>query len=123
MKKAKSIALWAIQSLLALSLIWSAWMKLFTPTSHLAQMWSWAGEVSDALVKFTGIVDLTGALGLILPGIFNIKSRLTAIAALGVVLLMICAIIFHVARGEASSIGVNIVFLALASVIWWYRRR
>ncbi|RYF46110.1 MAG: DoxX family protein, partial [Cytophagaceae bacterium] len=103
------ISLWIIQLVLAGSLGWSVAMKLFQPINKLAAMWPWTAQVPYALVKWTALVDLFGALGLILPTLLNIRPQLTSFTALAVIGLMICAIIFHVSRGEASLIGVNII--------------
>lgn len=121
--KAWHISLWIAQVLLALSLLWAAWMKLLQPTGDLAAMWPWAGEVPDSLIKLTGFVDLLGGFGLILPTLLRILPRLTILAAWGVVLLMIVAGTFHVVRGEASQIGANIVFGLMAVFIAWGRSR
>jgi len=118
--KALNITLWVAQLLLASSMVWAASMKLLQP-EKVAAMWPWAGQVSPALVKFTGIVDLLGGLGLVLPILLNIKPKLTPIAAICVIVLMVCASIFHVVRGEASQIGVNIVFASIAAFIAWGR--
>ncbi|QMW04662.1 DoxX family protein [Spirosoma foliorum] len=119
--KALHISLWIIQVILAATFIWAAAMKLFQPIDQLANMWPWVGQIPVAFVKFTGLVDLLGAVGLILPAWLRIKPQLTPIAALGTVVLMICASIFHITRGEASVIGVNIVFAVLAAFIAWGR--
>lgn len=119
--KAWHISLWIVQALLASSLLWAAWMKLLQPASDLAAMWPWAGEVPNGLIKLTGFVDLLGGLGLILPTLLRIRPFLTILAAWGVVLLMIVAGGFHIARGEASQIGANIVFGLMAVFIAWGR--
>jgi hypothetical protein len=119
--KAIHIALWVVQALLAASLIWAATMKLFQPVETLSVMWPWVGQVSGALVKGTGIVDLLAGLGLTLPSLLRIKPQLTPIAAFGVVVLMVCASVFHIMRGEASSIGANTVFALMAAFIAWGR--
>ena len=115
------IALWIAQIVLAASLIWASSMKLLQPIKALATLWPWAGEVPVALVKFTGIVDLLGAFGLILPSLLRIKPQLTPLAAVGIIALMVCASIFHISRGEISQIGVNIVFALMAVFIAWGR--
>lgn len=84
-------------------------------------MWPWAGQVSPSFVKFTGIIDLLGAVGLVFPALLRIRPWLTPLAATGIVLLMIAASIFHVSRGEASLIGFNIVVAAIAAFIAWGR--
>ncbi|MCK7555936.1 DoxX family protein [Chitinophaga sedimenti] len=56
----RNVLLWIAQAILAALLTWAAVMKLFQSPAQLAAMWPWAAEVPVALVKFTGIVDLTG---------------------------------------------------------------
>ncbi len=119
--KALHISLWAVQVILAASLIWAAAMKLFQPVEKLAEMWPWAGQVSTGLLKFTGVTDLLGGLGLILPALLRIRPRLTWISAACIVLLMMVASIFHISRGEASLIAPNIVFALLAAFVAWGR--
>jgi hypothetical protein len=115
------IILWIAQVFLAGILIWASSMKLFRPVSQLALMWPWVGQVSSVFVKFTGLVDLLGALGLLLPALLRVKPNLTPMAALSLIVLMICASAFHIARGEAAAIGFNIVFALIAGFIAWGR--
>lgn len=119
--KAFHVILWIAQVVLASTLIWSSTMKLFQPIGKLSAMWPWAGQVSLAFVKLTGLIDLLGAVGLILPALLRIRPKLTPVAALAIIALMICASIFHISRGEASSIGVNIFFAIIAVFIAWGR--
>ena len=119
--KALNIALWAVQILLAGSLVWAAGMKLLQPVSTLAAMWPWAGQVPAALVKFTGVVDLLGGLGLVLPMLLRIKPRLTYFAAIGVIVLLVTACIFHLSRGEAKQIIPNVIFICMAVFVAWGR--
>ena len=72
-------------------------------------------------VKLTGVVDLLGAMGLVLPTLLRIRPGLTPIAAICIILLMVCASVFHLMRGEASVIGVNVVFALLAAFVAWGR--
>ncbi|GAB4019349.1 DoxX family protein [Spirosoma koreense] len=115
--------LWIVQLILAVSLLWAAAMKWFQPIDKLSAMWPWVGQVPSALVKFTGLVDFLGAFGLVLPAWLRIKPQLTPLAAVGIIALMIIASIFHSLRGEASVIGVNIVFALMAAFVAWGRFR
>ena len=117
------IALWVIQILLAASLVWGASMKLLQPIEQLAAMWPWTGQIPVELVKLTAVVDLLGATGLILPALLRIQPKLTPIAAMAVVALMICASVFHIVRGEAAVIGANVVFAVMAAFVAWGRLR
>lgn len=119
--KALHIALWVVQGLMAVTLLWAASVKLFQPVAQVAAMWPWAGEVPVAVLKLTAVVDLLGGLGLILPSLLRVQPRLTALAAVGIVVLMLCASVFHIARGEGSQIGFNIVFGVLAMFVAWGR--
>ena len=118
--KTLHILLWVTQGLLSATLLWASATKLFKPAAELAQMWPWTAQ-HRGLVLFTGILDLLGALGLILPGILRIRPQLTRYAAYGIIALMIAASIFHISRGEAALIGINIVVAAMATFIAWGR--
>ena len=122
-KKSKvlNVILWIAQVLLAATFVWAAMMKLFQPIDKLSAMWPWVAEVPVVLLKFTAIVDLLGGLGLVLPALFRIKPKLTPIAAVAVIILMVIASAFHIARGEASVIGANVVFAIFAAFIAWGR--
>lgn len=116
-----NITLWVIQfSLLAL-FISASYVKLTWPVSRLAAMWPWTAQVPVALLRFTGVVDLLGAAGILAPSLFRIKPWLSIGAAAGMVLLMILAGIFHIARGEAPAIWFNIVCAIMAAWVAWGR--
>jgi hypothetical protein len=119
--KTLHITLWLVQAVLALLLVGTGIFKLITPIPELAALWPWAGEY-PGLLRFAGVVDALGGLGLVLPGLARIRPGLTRLAALGVALLMVCAIVFHLARGEAANTPFNFVVLALALFVWWGRR-
>ncbi|PZX46841.1 DoxX family protein [Algoriphagus chordae] len=120
--KGLNIALWVAQGLISLTLIWAGFTKLFQPIELTAQMLPWALD-NPGLLKFTGIIDLLGGIGIVLPAALRIQPKLTVLAAYGVIVLMIAASIFHISRGEASLIGMNIFFLALAVFVAWGRTK
>ncbi len=121
--RAWHISLWTAQVLIAVVLAFGGYMKAFRPVIELAAMWSWTGELPAAAVRITGLLDLLGMAGLILPGMLHIQPRLTILAAGSVATLMICAALFHIARGEGSDIGINIFLAALAVFVVWGRQR
>jgi hypothetical protein len=118
--KVLHVSLWIVQILLAASLFWAGAVKLFQPVEKLSAMWPWTGQVDIALVKFMGIVDLLGAIGLTLPALIR-KPMIVPITAISIIVLMICAAVFHITRGESSQITVNIVFALLAGFVAWGR--
>ncbi|MFK7776010.1 MAG: DoxX family protein [Saprospiraceae bacterium] len=119
--KGMHIGLWVAQALVAMILLWGAYAKLMMPPEELAAMMPWTTE-SPSLAMFTGIVDLLGGLGLILPALLKIQPNLTVLAAYGTVALMIAGSIFHGSRGEYPLIGMNVVVLLLALFIAWGRK-
>ena len=119
--KSINTLIWAAQWLLAITLIWSGLTKLLTPVNELAEMWPWVQQTPVLLVRFTGFVDMLGALGLLLPSLLRLKPNLTPFAAVLLIVLMICAAIFHILRGEVSQTGVNAVFALIAAFIAWGR--
>lgn len=120
--KALIIACWLCQILLAVTLLWASAMKLFKPTGELAQMWPWVAD-NPALTKITGIVDLLGGIGIVLPSILRLKPALTIYTGYGIIALMIAASVFHISRGEAPQIGFNIFVGVVAGFIVWARSR
>lgn len=118
-----NIAIWVAQVLGAGLFIMSGVMKLTTPIPELSAMMPWAGEYSAGFVRFIGLVDLAGGIGLILPSLTRIIPRLTVIAAACCVVLQVLAIGFHATRGELEVLPLNAVYIALALIVLWGRGR
>lgn len=112
-----NIALWIVQGLLALAFLLAGSMKAFAPLNTVRKNMSWANDVGVPFVRFIGVAELLGGIGLILPAITGIQSWLTIAAALGLVVVMVSASIFHASRREYQNIGMNVVLLLLAAFI------
>ncbi|WP_017730155.1 DoxX family protein [Nafulsella turpanensis] len=117
--KVLHISLWVAQVLLAAMFIMAGFPKVVQPIEQLSQMLPWASEAPVALIRFIGISEILGGLGLILPALLRIKPQLTAWAAIGLVAVMIFAAIFHASRGEFSAIGMNVILALVAAFIAW----
>jgi len=121
--RALHISLWIVQVLLAAAFLMAGAMKLSQPTDALAAQMPWVTAVPAALVRFIGAAEVTGALGLLLPSLTRIQPRLTVLAALGLVVVMLLAAPFHIGRGEAGMILPNFVLAALAAFVAWGRSK
>ena len=109
-----NIALWITQGLLAAMYLMAGIFKTFQTTKAKEQM-PWAKNRSDGFVRFVGISELLGALGLILPLVTGILPWLTVLAATGLMIIQLLAIFQeHLPKKEYNVIPVNIVLLALA---------
>jgi putative oxidoreductase len=109
-----NIALWIVQVLLAVMYGMSGIMKTFQ-TAKAKGQFPWAKNRSDGFVRFVGISELLGALGLILPLVTGILPWVTVFAAIGLTLIQLLAIFTeHLPKKEYNVIPVNIVLIALA---------
>lgn len=107
-------ALWTAQVLLAAIFLATGLTKLMQPRAQLAAgPMSWAADVTDAEFRAVGLLEVLGALGLVLPGALGIAPVLTPVAAVGLALTMVGAIATHVRMGETDRLAVPIVLLAL----------
>ena len=121
--KAINISLWIAQGLLAAMFIMAGAMKATQPIEALAESLPWVTTTPLALVRFIGISELLGGIGLLLPSILRIKPSLTVWAAVGLAVVMVLAAGFHASRGEFSAIGANAMFMAIAAFIAWGRSK
>jgi putative oxidoreductase len=112
-----NVVLWIVQALLAATYVMVGTMKAVRPLEALSKRIAWVRAVPAGLVRFIGIAEMLGAIGLILPMVTKIAPWLTVAAAAGLVLLQVCAIIFHVSRHETRTLFGNIVLLLLAAFV------
>ncbi|GID92072.1 DoxX family protein [Amorphoplanes digitatis] len=117
-----NIVLWIIAGLLAAAFAAAGVLKLSRSKEQLAASGlAWTEDFSAGTVKLIGAVELLAAVGLILPALLDIAPVLVPLAATGLVLTMIGAIVVHARRKEYSGIAVNVVLLLLAAVVAWGR--
>ena len=118
--KALHISLWIVQGLLAAAFGMAGFMKLTAPIEQLAENgMSFVNDYSVGMVRFIGISELLGALGLIIPAAFRFKTFLTPLAAIGLAIIMILATSYHIGANEPI-IG-SVVFFVLTTFIAWGR--
>ena len=115
------IALWVTQILIGLAFASVGAMKLTQPIATLAASMRWPGAVPAALVRFIGMSELLGGLGLIFPAATRTMAGLTPLAGAGLATVMVLAALFHVSRGEWAALPVNIVLGGLAAFVAWGR--
>jgi putative oxidoreductase len=121
--KGLNIALWITQVLLAALYLMAGSTKLFQPIEEIAKMLPWAAEMPAGLVRFIGLSELLGGIGLLLPALLRIQPKLTVFAAIGLSLVQVLATGFHLSRGETAVIGMNFLLLAMAVFIAWGRTK
>jgi uncharacterized membrane protein YphA (DoxX/SURF4 family) len=117
-----NIALWIVAGLLAVAFLASGAMKLIQPKENLVAFgMGWVEDFGGGAVKAIGTLEVLAAVGLILPAALDIAPVLVPLAAVGLVVLMVGAIITHLRRLEAQAIVVNLAVIALAVLVTWGR--
>jgi len=111
-----NIALWVLQGLLALAFITAGAMKVSRSKEELAKNMAWVNSFSRAAVKRIGGLEILGAVGLILPALTGILPRLTPLAAVGLALTMVGAIVTHIRLGELPKAAPSVVLFLLAAI-------
>lgn len=112
-------ALWIVQGLLALIFLFTGGMKLVLPLEVLtAQM-----PLPGLFVRFIGVAEVLGAIGLILPGLLRIRPGLSALAAAGLVIIMIGATVLTLAGGNIALALIPLVVGLLAAFVAYGRWR
>jgi uncharacterized membrane protein YphA (DoxX/SURF4 family) len=119
-----NILLWIIQVLLALLFLFAGGTKLVLPIEVLQSMGS-PNQVHlpGLLMRFIGVCEVLGGLGLILPGLLKIKPGLTALAAAGLVIVMMGAVVLTIAGDGVGAAVVPFVVLLLLIFVAYGRWR
>jgi hypothetical protein len=112
-------ALWVVQGLLALLYLWAGGIKLVLPPEALAGPF----PLPIWFIRFIGVAEVLGGLGLILPGLLGIAPGLTPLAAAGLVIIMVGATAATLAAGEVATALLPVVAGLLAAFVAWGRWR
>lgn len=113
-----SVALWIIQALLTALFLFAGIFKLVGPAAMMTK----GVAIPVGLLRFVGLMETLGALGLVLPGIFRIRRELTPVAAAGLVIIMSGAAGATVAQGQGAAAFIPGFVGILAAVVVAGRR-
>ncbi|MFD0203244.1 MULTISPECIES: DoxX family protein [Saccharothrix] len=119
-----NLALWIVTGLLATAYFFGGGGKLvlskqkIAATGHSA---AWTENWSAGSIKAIGVLEMLGALGLVLPAVLDIAPVLVPAAAVGLMLIMIGAAIVRFRRGEFKLMVADLVYLALLAFVLWGR--
>jgi hypothetical protein len=115
----KNVTLWLVQGVLAALFLFAGVMKLVLPIEAMA------GPVAlpGLLLRFIGMAEALGAIGLILPGVFRIHQELTPLAAVGLVIIMAGATVITVMGGAVAPAAVPFLVGLLAAAVAYGRAK
>ena len=117
-----NILLWVLQIFLGLYFLLIGVMHFILPPGLPAPM-SWMYDLPAWLHWVSGLAEILGGLGLILPAVFRIQTRLVVWAALGLALTMLVASIYHIPRGEYVNMVMTLFNMALLLFVAYGRTR
>jgi uncharacterized membrane protein YphA (DoxX/SURF4 family) len=118
-----NLSLWIITGLLAVLFLVAGVNKLILPKEKLAALpgGGWVEDFSAGAVKAIGALEVLAVVGLILPAALDIAPVLVPLAAVGLVLVMVGAIITRLRRHEVKVIVAELAYLAMAGFVAWGR--
>jgi uncharacterized membrane protein YphA (DoxX/SURF4 family) len=116
-----NIALWIAQALLAAIFLFAGGMKLVIPIEEMTKQMPI--PLPGWFLRFTGVVEVLGAIGVILPWLLRIRPGLTPLAAAGLVIVMIGATVYTLAAGDFASAPIPLVVGILAAFVAYGRWR
>lgn len=116
----RNVLLWVGQVVLAALFVFAGGMKLVTP---IAEMQQGGMALPGALLRFIGVAEVLGGLGLILPGALRIRQELTPLAAAGLTLIMAGAVVVTLMTPQASMAVMPLVVGIIAALIAYNRWR
>jgi uncharacterized membrane protein YphA (DoxX/SURF4 family) len=117
--------IWILQALLATVFLMTGSMKLIQKKEdvleRVGEQVGWVNDFSQQQLYLIGVLEILGALGLVLPGMSGILPFLVPLAGVGLAILMVGAVVTHRRRGETGLLIVTLI-LALMSVFVAYGR-
>ena len=116
-----NVALWIAQVLLALIFLFAGGIKLVTPMEEMMKQMPLA--LPPLFLRFTGVLEILGGLGVILPWLLHIWPVLTPLAAAGLVIVMLGATVYTLAAGDIASALMPLAVGLLCAFVAYGRRR
>lgn len=118
--KKLTITLWTLQGFLGLFFILASGApKLLLPLESIPM----PIPLSSEFLHFIGVCEVLGGLGLVLPGITRIQTRLTPLAGLSLVLLTICAAVYQLMGNQPANAGFALGIGAMCAFVAYGRSR
>jgi len=113
------ILTWVLTGFLAAVFLGAGAMKLLTPYASLTEnpQMAWSRDFSPGAVKAIAAAEVLAAIGLVLPWVTGIAPVLTPLAAVGLAITMVGAMVVHGRRGEWPALAPNAALLVLALAV------
>ena len=109
--------LWLLQIVLALAFLALGLLMVTRSRERLLRVAGWVEDFPEWVVTTIGVLELLGAVGVVLPGVLGVAGVLVPVAALGLVVLLIGAIVTHLLRGEQDEVAAPVLLLIASALV------
>ena len=112
-----NVVTWVAQGLLAFAFLAAGGMKLVSPREKLmaaGKPMAWTEDFSASSIKTIGVLEILGAVGVVLPALLRTAPVLTPLAAIGLAVVMAGAVVVHIRRREPAALGGPVVLGLIA---------
>ncbi|WP_231618796.1 DoxX family protein [Nonomuraea sp. SBT364] len=113
--------LWIAQAVLAAGFAMSGAVKAGRPKDRLTGSHPWMRDFSRTALRLIGVLELLGAIGLVVPAAVGVAPVLTPVAGTGLAIMMALAAAMHIRRKEPAGLRVTAVLFVLAALVAWGR--
>jgi uncharacterized membrane protein len=117
-----NVLLWILQIVFGIYFVGVGVTHLILPEG-LPEMLSWMYDLSPEFHIASGVAEIIGGLGLVLPGLTGIAPRLVVWAAIGLILVMVGAAIWHLSQDDPARIALNAINTVVLAFIAYGRGR
>lgn len=112
-----NVLLWVVQAILAAMFAASGLLKAIQPMDKLAGRYPWVRDFSQPTVRFIGVMEVLGAIGLVAPAASGIAPVLTPVAGAGLAAMMVLAAALHTRRKELRGVVITAVLFVPAVLV------
>jgi len=116
-----NVVLWILQIALAFTFLMAGAMKLAKSKAELGEQLAWAEDFAENTIKMIGVLEVLGAIGLILPALTGVAPALVPSSATGLAVMMVLAAGVHFRRSEIPNVAVTVILLVPALLVAWGR--
>ncbi|MGU3432515.1 DoxX family protein [Actinomycetes bacterium M1A6_2h] len=117
-----NIVLWVVAGILAVAFLAAGASKLAQDRSKLIKQTPYVEDFPHPAVKSIGVLEIVGAVGLVVPALVSVATVLVPLAATGLALLMVGGVVTHLRRGDGVAAAAPAILLAvLSAFVAWGR--
>ncbi|HVZ22495.1 MAG TPA: DoxX family protein [Vicinamibacterales bacterium] len=119
MRRRQNTGLWIVQGLLAAAFLLAGGSKLVMSAAQMAS--PGPAQLPVGFIRFIGVCEVLGAVGMILPGATGIRPGLTPLGAAGLVIIMLGATVVNILNGMAAFAMPTLVLGLMAAYVAYGR--